>query len=30
MLMNLIFIDCFGGALGLSETIVVGPDTTTA
>jgi hypothetical protein len=28
MLMNLIFIDCFGGALGLSETTVVGPDTT--
>jgi hypothetical protein len=28
MLMNRIFIDCFGGALGLSETTVVGPDTT--
>ena len=28
MLMNLTFIDCFGGASGASETNVVGPDTT--
>jgi len=28
MLMNLTFIDCFGGALGASVTNVVGPDTT--
>jgi hypothetical protein len=28
MLMNVTFIDCFGGALGPSVTNVVGPDTT--